>query len=565
MIEYKQISLALEMFSMCVSAFIMMYLFWDRKNRTRTSRWFGIMTVSNMLMIIGDLLDLFLGGTSGIRAFYFVYLGAFLYFSASSVMAMGFWGYLNALAEEKEKKSKLIYMPGILCVVYESIVLIINIFSGFAFYVSEQNLYMRGPLFILLNAPTLIYLGAIGLLFLHHKRFSVREGIVFFLFIMVPTIASIVRYLHPEIAFYNAFFSLGLVFVMLFIQAEEKVHLKQSENELILLKNEKLEQSNDLMDYLITQLTLGWSKSAEMLDAYGPGHSVRVANISKEIAFHLGFDEAKQVETYYAALLHDIGNNRVPEAVRYKVGKYTSDELETMKMHTVAGYHMLKGISEMPELSYAARWHHEKYDGSGYPNGLRGEEIPLVARIVAVADAYDAMTTVRSYRKIFPQDLVKEQLEAGMGIQFDPKIAKIMIDIMNEDIDYEMSQVKGPKRSHVLIVDDDPFVHRFISMGMKEENYVISSAYNGGQAMEMLKQDPYDICLLDIQMPDINGYQVLDYIRENSRRTKVIFLTGEKSRDVVRQLTEEGVNDYLIKPIRMTQLLECIHGVINSK
>lgn len=100
----------------------------------------------------------------------------------------------------------------------------------------------------------------------------------------------------------------------------------------------------------------------------------------------------------------------------------------------------MQNIEEMPKLFIGARWHHERYDGRGYPDGLSGEEIPEEARIIAVADAYDAMTSNRSYRGVIPQDVVKEELEKGAGTQFDPRFAAIMLEMINEDVDYKLHE-----------------------------------------------------------------------------------------------------------------------------
>ena len=104
------------------------------------------------------------------------------------------------------------------------------------------------------------------------------------------------------------------------------------------------------------------------------------------------------------------------------------------------GERILKKIKEMPKLSIGARWHHERYDGTGYPDGLAGEDIPEEARIIAVADAYDAMTSRRSYRSILPQATVRSEIEQGRGTQFDPVFADIMLEIIDEDTEDKLKE-----------------------------------------------------------------------------------------------------------------------------
>jgi len=175
-------------------------------------------------------------------------------------------------------------------------------------------------------------------------------------------------------------------------------------------------------------------------DAYTKGHSGRVADYSREIAKRAGYSFERQEEIYMMGLLHDVGKIGVPDAVINKPGRLTDEEFEKIKTHPVRGDKILRNIEEMPKLAIGARWHHERFDGRGYPDGLSGEEIPEEARIIAVADAYDAMTSNRSYRGFIPQDVVREELEKGSGTQFDPRFAAIMLEIINEDTEYKLHE-----------------------------------------------------------------------------------------------------------------------------
>lgn len=175
-------------------------------------------------------------------------------------------------------------------------------------------------------------------------------------------------------------------------------------------------------------------------DAYTKGHSGRVADYSREIARRAGYSEKEQDEIYMMGLLHDVGKIGVPDAVINKPGKLTDEEFEKIKTHPGRGAKILENIEEMPQLAIGARWHHERFDGTGYPDGLSGDDIPEEARIIAVADAYDAMTSNRSYRGVIPQDVVKEELQKGSGTQFDPRFASIMLEIIDEDTDYKLHE-----------------------------------------------------------------------------------------------------------------------------
>jgi HD-GYP domain-containing protein (c-di-GMP phosphodiesterase class II) len=165
-----------------------------------------------------------------------------------------------------------------------------------------------------------------------------------------------------------------------------------------------------------------------------------VAEYSRLIAERAGYSEPEQDEIYMIGLLHDVGKIGVPDSVINKPGKLTDAEFELIKKHPVVGSGILESIKERPKLATGARWHHERYGGGGYPDGIAGEKIPEEARIIAVADAYDAMTSRRSYRDVMSQDRVRSEIERGMGTQFDPRFAKLMLQMIDEDRDYSMRE-----------------------------------------------------------------------------------------------------------------------------
>ena len=175
-------------------------------------------------------------------------------------------------------------------------------------------------------------------------------------------------------------------------------------------------------------------------DKYTRGHSVRVANYSKMLAARMGLSDKECEDVYYYGLLHDLGKIGVPNDIINSKTKLTDDQYQVIKKHPEIGYDILAEVQSRPDLTIGARWHHERYDGKGYPDGKKGDEIPLLARIIAVADSYDAMTSNRSYRQYLPQDIVREEIRKNAGIQFDPEIAKLMVDIIDEDKEYKLHE-----------------------------------------------------------------------------------------------------------------------------
>ncbi len=175
-------------------------------------------------------------------------------------------------------------------------------------------------------------------------------------------------------------------------------------------------------------------------DAYTNGHSERVAKYASEIARRAGWDEERRKRVYMIGLLHDVGKIGVPDGIINKPDRLTDEEYAVIKTHPVKGDRILHNISEFPELAIGARWHHERWDGTGYPDGIAGEDIPVEARIIAVADAYDAMASCRSYRGVLPQETIRAELEKGKRTQFDPAFAEIMLQMMSEDTEYRMRE-----------------------------------------------------------------------------------------------------------------------------
>ena len=167
-------------------------------------------------------------------------------------------------------------------------------------------------------------------------------------------------------------------------------------------------------------------------DYYSKEHSVRCAKYSRMIAEKLGMDKSDCDTVYYAALLHNIGNYYIPEQILRKTGKITTEEYSIVKTHTTKGAELLRDVQHIPHAQEAALYHHERYDGTGYPLGKKGDEIPLIARIIAVADAYDAMSIDRPYRKKLTRDQIREEFIKNRGTQFDPLIVGEFLDIMGE-------------------------------------------------------------------------------------------------------------------------------------
>ncbi|MBO4395895.1 MAG: HD-GYP domain-containing protein, partial [Eubacterium sp.] len=193
--------------------------------------------------------------------------------------------------------------------------------------------------------------------------------------------------IHENLWFMLLVVAAGLFIILIFVH----FYVKRSTRVL----REKQEHDKQL----VREMVEAFSNTIDMKDKYTKGHSARVAKYTVMLAQELGYDEDELFDYQNIALLHDIGKIGVPPEILNKEGKLTDEEFAIIKSHTTMGYDALKGISMMPELATGAGSHHERPDGRGYPEGLKGDEIPRVAQIIAVADTFDAMYSNRPYRK----------------------------------------------------------------------------------------------------------------------------------------------------------------------
>lgn len=173
---------------------------------------------------------------------------------------------------------------------------------------------------------------------------------------------------------------------------------------------------------LLVGLTRSLTSALDTKDSYTYGHSERVARIAVELGRELGLGEDELGDIYLAGLLHDVGKIGIRDAVLGKTEPLTPEEFEHIKQHVTMGYAILADLGQIRNLLPGVLYHHERYDGTGYPDGLAGDAIPLLARILAVADAYDAMSTTRPYRQAVPCRRVEEILLEGAGRQWDQRI-----------------------------------------------------------------------------------------------------------------------------------------------
>lgn len=196
----------------------------------------------------------------------------------------------------------------------------------------------------------------------------------------------------------------------------------------------QLKKKQEELHSIVNQSFNMFANLIDAKDPYTLGHSRRVALYSKELAKRMGISEEDRDRLYYIALLHDIGKIGITDAILNKKGKLTADERRDIEKHVTIGGDILKDFTALEGIADGARYHHERYDGKGYATGLKGKDIPLFARIIAVADSFDAMSSERCYRPQLTMPYIIVELKNGSGTQFDPDIAKHMLNMIDEGV-----------------------------------------------------------------------------------------------------------------------------------
>ena len=305
-------------------------------------------------------------------------------------------------------------------------VLVLAQFTDVYYTFDENNVYhhCKGyPVSYVFPAISIIILASD--IIKYRKNLRKRLFLPLLLFTVSPLGASILHLLYPRTTLTSAAIVAMVVLLYCFsiLDANEVMRTAHEKEVTMLLEKQKDES------LMLEQTTLALADTIDAKDKYTSGHSRRVAEYSVMIAEKAGKTEEECKEIYLTALLHDIGKIAIPDAIINKEGKLTDEEYAIIKTHPQVGRDILSKISISPELAIGASFHHERYDGKGYPFGLKGEEIHETARIIAVADTFDAMTSKRSYRDGLPKEKVISELLNGKGTQFDPKFAEIMVDL----------------------------------------------------------------------------------------------------------------------------------------
>ncbi|MBR3514793.1 MAG: HD domain-containing protein [Lachnospiraceae bacterium] len=391
------------------------------------------------ILLISDRYAYIYRGDMSVTGYWVVRIANFLVYIMLFVEVLVFNFYLEDLYTDEGglKKIPLRLKIATWLTVAGMVMVVISIHTGIYYTIDEHNLYQRGK-WVLLNFAfsEVAVLLQLSVIIQHYKKLSRGISISLILFTVLPLLAGILQYFVYGISLVNIVLvaTAEVVYVFALLDMSRRL-LELNDKEVEHIKGEK-----EKMRLLFEQTAEALASAIDAKDSYTRGHSARVAEYAEKIAKLAGKNEQECDEIYYAGLLHDVGKIGIADTIINKEGRLTEEEYAQIKRHPVIGKQILSSISESPYLSVGANYHHERYDGRGYPEGLKGDDIPEIARIIAVADAYDAMTSKRSYRKTIPQQMVREELVKGIETQFDPKFARIMLHLLDMDEEYVMQE-----------------------------------------------------------------------------------------------------------------------------
>lgn len=320
------------------------------------------------------------------------------------------------------------------------------------------------------------------------------------------------------------------------------------------------------METMSLQMMQTLSTTIEAKDEYTRGHSHRVAEYAALIAEELGWDKKEIKNLKNAAHLHDIGKICIPDNILNKPTRLTEEEFQVIKEHTVIGAEILKNITLIDHVKEVARSHHERYDGMGYPDGLKGEEIPLYARVIAIADCYDAMKSRRIYRNPIGDEVIYNEISRNCGSQFDPKIAGVFLKMLNEGRVVIREDGKlADKEDNLLNMEAE--IEKFISTVMitmktqeDSEGFDFLTGLpmrNRGEklAAQFMQQDSGYLVFLDMdnlkKMNDLYGHKAGDralkllgsFLMEYAHHSVVCRLGGDEFLMFVPNVSKEKITE----------------------
>lgn len=329
----------------------------------------------------------------------------------------------------------VIYLIGIILTILIKNPIVPSVIFDLAFLYGFSMTFMYGTydifgsLWMIVVTPLSMYILSFAV--------SFWTCVVYFLIVTFLTFYQPTRYMlsvrYSEV-FLSRYYIIYFIDLLISTIAMMQLHvMRYNQNRNLERLEEAVKAEHDKVTSISMQTILAINNAVQAKDTYTGQHSQRVSHFACLIAQKLGWAEDDINELRTIALLHDIGKIGVDEDILNKPSRLTDDEYVQMKQHTVMGGSILKDLTLIPNVDLGATFHHERYDGRGYPEGISGEDIPIEARIIGIADTFDAMNFSRIYRPRCDLDYVKGELQKGRGTQFDPELLDIFVQVCEEN------------------------------------------------------------------------------------------------------------------------------------
>ncbi len=309
----------------------------------------------------------------------------------------------------------------------------------------------------------------------------------------------------------------------------------------------------------------GWARAHEQRDTETEGHSRRVAAMTDQLAVALGVPEEERVHIHRGALLHDIGKMAVPDGILLKPGALDEDEWKILRLHPSHAVELLSPIEYLKPALDIPAYHHERWDGTGYPNGLAGEDIPLAARIFAVADVWDALAHARPYRKAWSVLEVTKHLESLAGSHLDPHVSGVFLRLIREGkIDPEVGAGR-PEPATLLVIDGSEGSLLLVRRWLERDGYRVITAQVGDAAVDLAEQEQPALIVLDATGPETESLQVCNRIKgaPGTAHVPVLLLTGARLGD--ETTGRYCADEVLEKPVAPTALKSAVRRLLDGR
>lgn len=445
----------------------------------------------------------------------------------------------------QHRKYRRLYLPIGWLAIFNFIISTILHLTGILDYI--ETLFVSHAI-LLLTVFAVLFTFALDI-----KKDKKRRNLLAFTGLLAATVSVMIEGISTYFVVSLSGIFVGIGMIILFslnvLRTAGNIHMMELRRQ-----KKELAKRKRQMEKVSLQMIQTLSTTIEAKDEYARGHSHRVAEYAALIADELGWSSEEIMNLKYAAHLHDIGKIGIPDMLLNKPARLTPEEYSVIKEHTVIGAEILKNISLIPHVAEVARSHHEHYDGTGYPDGLAGEDIPLSARIVAIADSYDAMNSRRIYRNALPPEKIFEEIENNRGLQFDPELADIFLKLLCDD--------RVQICEHCEFSEDDPelpfieneienFVSNVMSKLQTQEDSESFDFLTGlpmrsrGEKLTAQFMQQYSGCLIFIDMDNLKKINDIHGHKAGDRALKVLgtLLTEVSPNSVVCRL---GGDEFLL-------------------